>query len=151
MRKWDQIKEFMMNEDRLVGNALLDPAIMNYVSLFVVLHILVHHGPDVWHKAVLLDHIVGLIIFTNDFTTVFKDAPANNLNDILLGCGIKIGLFENREGLALEDVLADSVLQPGLDLGLLAHTCHYSLCGCLHDHRPIRIHLDLLLCEKTSL
>ena len=84
VRKWDQIKEFMMDEDRLIGNALLNPTIMDYVSLLVILHILVHHGPNVRHVAVLLDDIVSFIIFTDNFTTVFKDAPSNNLNYIFV-------------------------------------------------------------------
>ena len=73
-----------MDEDRLVGDALLDPAVMDYVSLFFILHIRVHHGPDVLHMAVLLNYIVSPIVFTNDFTTVFEDAPPNNINYILV-------------------------------------------------------------------
>ena len=99
-----------MDEYRLISDALLNPTIMDYVSLLVVLHILVHHSPDIRHKAILLDHIVSFIIFTDDFTTVFKDAPSNNLNYVLVWFVIKVGLFENGEGLALEDVLADAVL-----------------------------------------
>ena len=74
----------MMDEASLAGDTLLNPTIMDYVSLLVILHILVHHGPDVRHEAILLDYIVSFIIFPYDFTTVFKDAPSNNLNYIFV-------------------------------------------------------------------
>ena len=73
-----------MDEASLAGDTLLDPTIMDYVSLLVILHILLHHGPDVRHEAVFLDHIVSFIIFSDDFSTVFKDAPSNNLNYIFI-------------------------------------------------------------------
>ena len=73
-----------MYEASLTGDTLLNPSIVDNVSLLVILHILVHHGPDVRHEAILLDHVVSFIILPDDFTTVFKDAPSNNFNDIFI-------------------------------------------------------------------
>ena len=73
-----------MYEAGLAGDTLLNPSIVDNVSLLVILHILVHHGPDVRHEAILLDYVVSFIILPYDFTTILKDAPSNDFDYVFI-------------------------------------------------------------------
>lgn len=124
-------------------NALFNPPEVDYEPAVAVLLFLVGVLPDVWIKAILKDHVVGLNVSLDDLTSVFHDRAAHSLHVVLV-FELKEGLLLDGERCFVEDVFLHHVLVSFLIPLLIGLSPWWSVVLLVDFHLPAEARLEPL-------
>ena len=76
------MKLFVVHQNFLLADTLVDPPIVDYIPLLVILHALVLSVPDVSKVTIFLDHVVSSVLFADNLASILKNAPTDAFHKI---------------------------------------------------------------------
>ena len=77
------MKLFMMHQNFLLADALVDPPVVDNIPLLVILHALVLSIPDISKVTIFLDHVVSSVLFADNLASIFKNASSDPFHEVL--------------------------------------------------------------------
>jgi len=137
------MKLINMFKDACFPNALFNPPEVDYEPAVAVLLFLVGVLPDVWIKAILKDHVVGLNVSLDDLTSILHNRAAHSLHVVLV-FELKEGLLLDGERCFVEDVFLHHVLVSFLIPLLIGLSPWWSVVLLVDFHLPAEARLEPL-------